>query len=515
VSDTPAVVYLEADDEITSVIRRVRAADAGRVVVVVPGRSRATSSAVALRLLARAGEESGREVAVVGDALTRSLASEAGLPAYAALDDARRAEPPTLDEPTEAHSAAIHVVRGTDDTVATPAFAADDVTRPVAVQPRATPEHVRRRPLIAAAAAVLAVLLVLGLAGAAILPGATVTIDPVTETIGPVPYVIEVAQPERLSGTAEARATVTATGTYDIQQPAIGTVTLFNWTFFPVNAPAGTFVAAGEQAFATQTDVTVPRGSLTADGRIAAGDIDVAVKAAAPGPNANVGAEAINVVVDPGVDAQLRGFPENPEPRVLNAQPTSGGVDEAGIRFTQADVDSAVETLTADLRGQVSDEVAEHAGEIVVQGELAEPTIDGLQDLVGTRDEAEATIGGTLPWEAWVADPAGVTSAAQEQFANDPSVVPEGQLLLPESIEVAIEEAAVEGGAMLVDVRATGESAAGIDPADVAERIAGLTADEAEAVLEDVGTATVKLWPDWVESVPTMTWRIDVLVAEP
>ncbi|MDQ2689064.1 MAG: hypothetical protein M3Y29_02165, partial [Chloroflexota bacterium] len=78
-SDVPTLLYLEADDEITAVVRRVRAADPGRVVIVAPGRSRATSSAVALRLLARAGEEDGRELAVVGDALTRSLAAEAGL----------------------------------------------------------------------------------------------------------------------------------------------------------------------------------------------------------------------------------------------------------------------------------------------------------------------------------------------------------------------------------------------------------------------------------------------------
>src|SRR6185503_17991561 len=129
VSDSPAVVYLEADDEITSVVRRVRAADAQHVIVVAPGRSRATSSAVALRLLARAGDETGRDLALVGDALTRSLAAEAGLTAYATLDDARRAEPSTDEPPSEARTAAIHVVRGTDDTVATPVIAADEVTR--------------------------------------------------------------------------------------------------------------------------------------------------------------------------------------------------------------------------------------------------------------------------------------------------------------------------------------------------------------------------------------------------
>ena len=48
-----AVIYLEADDEVTSVIRRLRAAEPGPVIVVAPGRSRATSSVVALRLLGR------------------------------------------------------------------------------------------------------------------------------------------------------------------------------------------------------------------------------------------------------------------------------------------------------------------------------------------------------------------------------------------------------------------------------------------------------------------------------
>ena len=57
--EAPAVVYLEADDEITSLVRRVRDAETDRIIVVVPGRSRATSSAVALRLLARAGGRPG------------------------------------------------------------------------------------------------------------------------------------------------------------------------------------------------------------------------------------------------------------------------------------------------------------------------------------------------------------------------------------------------------------------------------------------------------------------------
>ena len=513
-SETPAVVYLEADDEITSVVRRVRSADAERVIVVVPGRSRATSSAVALRLLARAGEEVGREVAVVGDALTRSLATEAELTAYATLDDARRAEPAATSEATGVHHAAIHVVRGTDETVATPAIAAEEVTRPVPVtRPPADPS--RRRPIVVAAVAVLAVVLGLGLAGAAVLPGATVTIDPVTEAVGLVAYVIEVDQPERLSGTAEATATVIATGEYDILEPATGTVVLFNWSAVEQAIAAGTLVAAGDQAFETQDDVVVERGSLTPQGTIQAGDAEVTVVASAPGPAGNVGAEAIDTVLSQEADARLQGFPENNEPRVLNLEPTAGGVDEAGVRLTRADVAAAVEALTANLRDQAANAVPERPDLIIVQADLVEPSIEGADDLAGTRDQPEATIEGTLGWEAWTVDRASVTEAARSRLVDDGNVVPAGHALLPDSIEVTVEGATFEDEVLVIDVTVTGRSAAQIDTDQVIERIGGLTADEAEAALADLGSATVELWPDWVASVPGMAWRIEVRVAEP
>jgi hypothetical protein len=514
-----AVLYLEADDEITSVVRRVREADADRVVVVVPGRSRATSSAVALRLLARAGQETGREVAVVGDALTRSLAAEAGLAAHASLDDARSATPQAAGEPTDVHHAAIHVVRGTDETIATPVIAVDESTRPVPVASpvaaRPSAARSRRRPVVAALVAVLAVALVLGLAGAAVLPGATITIDPATEAVGPVSYVIEVAQPERLSGTVEATATVIATGTYDILEPSTGVVVLRNWSAFDQPIAAGTLVAAGDQAYETQADIVVPRGSLTPEGTILAGEESVAVTASAPGPAGNVGAEAIDTVLSQDADARLQGFPENGQRRVINPEATGGGVDEEGIRFSQADVDAAVEGLAADLRRLVGDEIGEHDEEIVVEAEPGEATIEGLDDLVGTRDQPEATIEGTLMWEAWTADRDQVTEAARQQLVDDQSVVPDGHAVLPETVAVVVDDATIARDTMRVDVTATGRSAAVIDEAVVAARVASMNADEAEAALSDLGRATVELWPDWVASVPAMPWRIEVRVTEP
>ncbi|HEX7171691.1 MAG TPA: hypothetical protein VF365_03665 [Candidatus Limnocylindria bacterium] len=532
------VIYLEADDEVTSVVRRVRAAEPGPVVVVAPGRSRATSSVVALRLLGRAAEADEREVRVVGDALTRSLAAEAGIPAFATLDEARRAAegPIAASEPRQAE---IHVVRGpvTEDTAPTMAAAPvaplpppaprrqpvgeDEMTRPV---PVVRPTPVRARPSrrstggrvpLAAFGAVAALLIGAVAAGATLLPAATVTIAPRTENIGPVPYSLSIDDPERIAGTATATAEVVATGTYAIQEQAAGSVVFFNWTFFPVNVPAGTFVAAGEQAFATQADVTVPRGRLTGQGTIAAGDAGVAVIAAAPGPAANVSAEAINVVVDEDVDDRLGGVPENPQPRVLNPEPTAGGIDTSGPEIAQADVDAAVEAVRTDLAAQVADATTEEGERIAVAAEPADPVIEGLEDLVGTRDQERVEISGTQAWELFVVDPETVIERGTELFLVDEAVVPPGSELLAGTIAVVIGEQNLQDGTVAVDVTITARAASAIDLEEVRRRIVGRSADEAEAAVADLGDASVELWPGWVTTVPGIAWRVDLRIVDP
>ena len=534
-SESPVVVYLEADDEVTSVVRRLRAADPGPIVVVAPGRSRATSSVVALRLLGRAAEADGRFLSVVGDALTRSLAAEAGLPAFGSLEDARSAEggPAPAVEPRHA---SISVVRGpaADETAPTlaalaPSGAApDDLTRPVAVAPRpparrAAPKRSapvrrprRRAGIPLGLLAALALLLVAAtVAAAALLPAATVTIVPRSDEIGPVDYQIEVTDAERSTGTARATAEVVASGSYTIRQPASGSVVLYNWTFVPVDVPAGTFVAAGEQAFATQADVRVPRGQLTGAGTIAAGDIAVAVVAAAPGPAANVAAEAINVVVDQSVDARLRGFPENPQPRVLNPEPTSGGVDTTGPEITQADVDAAVTAVREDLASQVAEATDTADPDLIaVVAPPGEAVIEVPEGLVGTRDTERVEIGGELAWEVVRADPATVIEEARTRLLEDPAFLPAGHEYLEDSVEVELDQASLAEGVLTVPATVTARSIGRIDLDEVRTRIAGRSAEEAEAALADLGTVSVELWPGWAATVPELDWRVEILIQE-
>ncbi len=533
-SQAPALLYLEADDEITAVVRRVRAADASRVVVVAPGRSRATSSAVALRLLARAADDAGRELSVVGDALTRSLAAEAGLPAHATVDEARRADPDAPVAEPEPHHATIQVVRGTatDETAPTmaaiPAASAEapgaaaaaetvvaPVVRPLVRRPAPLPRRRRvRHPPIALLATGAMILVLVGIAaGAALLPAATITVAPRSAPIGPIEDEVVISDPSRATGTVEASATVTATGTYSVQEPATGTVVLFNWNFRPVGVPAETLVAAGEQAFATVAEVVVPAGSLTREGRIQAGEMPVGVVASAIGPAGNVDVGAIDTVLSRSVEAQLSGFPGSGR-LVTNPEPTSGGQDTTGSEVTQEDVDAAVVALRDELASAAAEAIRAEDGLIVVLPDAAaEPTIDVPEGLVGTRDQAEAEISGSLDWQAFSVAGDEVDARARDAFAQEAALPPDRQLL-PDATQVTLGEPRLEEETIVVPVTVRGRSLPAVDESEVLERTRGLSAEAAEAALAGIGEVSVELWPGWVDSVPQLEWRVDVRIDE-
>ncbi len=526
-SDPVALVYLETDDEVTSVVRRIRATDAERIVLVAPGRSRATSGVVSMRLLARAAGESGRELSLVGDSLTRSLAVEAGLLAWASVEDARNAAPIPVDVP--AVRAPIRVVRGEpgdeNETgirpVTTPPSDADaTMAVPTPRAPASAAPRDRSRPLRVGRAAAPALLIALGVlllgvgvAAAFVLPAATVTLTPSTVPLGPIHYELRIENSDRVDGSVDGTATVTASGTYPIQGPATGVVVFRNFNTVDVAVAAGALVAAGDQAFETTADVVVPAGALTAEGTIRAGEEAADVQASAIGPDANVDPNAIDTILSQAVTARLRGFPNNAQRLVLNPEPTTGGIDDVGPEFTQADVDEARGALVAELEAAVADRLGS-TGDAVVAGGAAppEPVVDGLEGVVGTRDSATAELRGTLAYDRVTADRSDVIERAASELKADPSAVPGGHELIASSIDVTIGEARADGDVLVVGVQVTAAATSAVDRDAVVEMIRGRPLDEARAALDAIGGATLELWPGWADRVPDLDWRIDVLL---
>ena len=84
---------------------------------------------------------------------------------------------------------------------------------------------------------------------------------------------------------------------------------------------------------------------------------------------------------------------------------------------------------------------------------------------------------------------------------------------------LAIDPPAVvsnDGSTVKLTIHATAQLAQNVQPIGVAERIRGMDAATAQAVLRKlpgVGEADVQLWPSWVTRAPSLTWRIHVDVA--
>jgi hypothetical protein len=347
-----------------------------------------------------------------------------------------------------------------------------------------------------------------------------VAIVPHEEPVGPVTEAFTFTDAERVNGSVTETASVTATGSYDVNDPATGRVTFFNFNFFAVQVPAESLVATGEeegdQAFTTIEAIVVPAGSFDPfQGGITAGESSVDVVAAAAGPAGNVEAGAIDTVLDDSLEGQLRGFPTITEALVVNPEPTSGGATEAGTEITQEDVDAAVADLTDALRAAVAEILP--GGEGLLRADAtggAEPEISGLEDLVGTRDPENAEISGTLAYDEFVAEIAEVEAEALARVAADPSHMPQGWALDPESTEVAITTAVAAEGGLQVEATTSGTRVAIIDTDAILPMIVGLDRDEAVAALSRLGTATVELWPFWVGTVPDRSWRVEIEVGE-
>ena len=527
-ADEPQILYLEPDDEITSVIRRLREADASRVVLVAPGRTKAASSALALRLLAGVAADEGRELALVADGLGRSLAAEAGIAAFGSIAEASGAASAAAPA-APAQRATIHVVRS-ELPLEPRATMASDETRPVAVvrssaavappparrrRAAAGPGDPRRRWLLLALLAAL--LLSAGVAAAAVLPSATIRITPRTVAVGPTSY--EVAPPvQQVSGTIPLTLSAKATGDHVELVAATGSVTFSNWNTVPVEVPAGSQVAAGEIVFVTAESIVVPSGQFTTAGTVQAGEASVAVAAVKPGPTGNVATNAIDTVVDRRLRGSLRGFPNSRLRVVANPQATTGGAAKHQPEVLQADVDALTRQLTDQLLTQLATALASHPDLLIVTPSPAEkPAITIPAGLVGTRGKPTFALSGSLAYDRLAVRSADVAAAARQRLLADPAQAPRGTSIAPDSIKVGVTKARAVGDAVSVAVAVSGEAVPTVDQAAIRGRVAGLTPGEARTALADLGAVEVTLWPGWVSRVPGLSWRVGIEVnpAEP
>lgn len=82
------IIYLEPDEELTSVLDKLKKTEEKSIILVVPKDSTLSQSLVNLKLLSKKAIDLGKEIALVtADKIGRNLASQAGLTVYSRLDE--------------------------------------------------------------------------------------------------------------------------------------------------------------------------------------------------------------------------------------------------------------------------------------------------------------------------------------------------------------------------------------------------------------------------------------------
>ena len=89
-----------------------------------------------------------------------------------------------------------------------------------------------------------------------------------------------------------------------------------------------------------------------------------------------------------------------------------------------------------------------------------------------------------------------------------------GLVILAESVDIEHADGAADGADVSFVGTASGQAVAVIDPEALLEQIAGLPVSDARAILEELGTTTVNVWPGFMGDLPDDRQRITLDVDE-
>jgi hypothetical protein len=399
------VIYLDVEDEITSIIEKVDSAKQKVVALVLPKRAVMLQSIVNMRLLKRSAASAGKSVVLItsehallplagaaGIHVAKNLQSKPLIPAAPGIDlddneseadtddldelDAQQPQKldynaPVGDLATEDETEEIALddeEDGDNDSDAAPA--AVETASAKHKKPKgkglAVPNFDRFRMLLLSGGGLLIALIIFLILAVTVLPKATVTIKTTSTPVsldmnytasGTAKELDETKKiiPSQLKTSDQtSNQQVTATGQQNTGEKAKGSVTLKNCSDSAATIPAGTGLSSGGLTFITQKGASLDSGSFTSGGNCKSSGGHVAtvdVVAQSPGTKYNIAAGTFTVSGFSGVSAS-------------SSNAMSGGTDNNVTILTQQDVDTAKAKITSadsdkfskDFQKQLSDQ---------------------------------------------------------------------------------------------------------------------------------------------------------------
>ncbi|MCY7418942.1 MAG: baseplate J/gp47 family protein, partial [Chloroflexi bacterium] len=298
-----------------------------------------------------------------------------------------------------------------------------------------------------------------------------------------------------------AEGAVTATGSTTDGQRAEGVVTFFNHSANEIPIPDQTPLSTidGVQ-FLTQRSIRIPSGA----------PMDVDVRAADRGESGNVVADTI-VQMPASLVTRLGGG------TVTNKDATTGGSTQVDPQILDTDFDTALSQLRTDLNNQLLQQTT--APEGLEAGEVAFPTTAAGSD-VGTTPDRTSVVGqpvGSMPMRASMTGSVLAVKQADLDAVATAVLVAQaasGANLVDGSLVVDLSGPGPDPGTWLAT--ATGRAFDdNIAEATLVDKIKGKTRSVAQGILDDYGSATITLSPDFMPTLPDDPQRISLTIRKP
>lgn len=377
-----------------------------------------------------------------------------------------------------------------------------------------------RRRLIGVLVIIASLIALAAFAFGFVMPSATLTVTPrVTPIETSLTYGLDTPgatwdvriAPSDISTTVTFSASSPATGErFEPDATATGAVLLTNATTVDVIVPTETVLTTIDGVDVVTTEEIVvpaadPFGSLTF------GSAEIAVRASAPGPSGNLGAETIYGQLDNGLF-------------FTNREPLTGGTNRRIVVVSQADIDALQQQARDDLQAQaaVALPAALQPGQRLVAGSERRGSIQLSFDRQVGEDATEVRIDASMSVSGQAFNPEEWHQQARKDVESRmQALVGKGQLLIDGSVAVAdpAEVPGAGGTAYIVGASARVRSAIDMERLDATRvELRGQSADDAVAriqQIEGVQAVSVEQDNDWLwKNLPQLTSRITIEVVD-
>lgn len=542
------VIYLEPDEEITSIIDKLKSLpEAKHIFLVTPKSANINQSVVNLKILKKEADKLAKEISLVtSDVVGRNLATQVGIPVYDSIDADRPLVEPVKEEPN------LNDVIEIDMTDRTPIKPPPGVKvnyyNPESAQEhrqKNIKQHIIKTPVTHSMASPIStekyqepelsrpktskkwvlkfiIFLLIVLAGFGIFyftyPKATVDLivksEPVEEKIA---ITIDTSAKsisedgktipgENLSVNKEVTKEITATGKKDIGEKATGKVTLSNGSGSAVSLSSGTQLETSTGlVFKTTGEVSVPAATASVDaaGNVAKnpGKVDVSVEAAEAGDKYNISATTFSVANHSTLTA-------------ANSNGFSGGTTRQVTIVSADDLANAEQSLTSELKSTIQTELGNNAGnkKLNIIADSIQYTTDNFTADQKIADEVSK-------FNATLKARGDVIAFAESDYRNAVikaigSKIPTNQELVlstNDEIDQGSFSINIPKGIMSIDGTIKTKLAPKIDDESIKNSIKGQSLTAAQNILRqntNLSSSNIKLNVNWMKKIPNNTAKI-------